>query len=346
MATSNHMTSKLTIAIPTYNRAKSLRRSLGTIIRQVSEIKSGWDLIEVIVSDNCSTDETENVVREVAQGHAVKYWKNSSNLGMEGNFLKCFEAAQGIHVWTFSDDDILLDGVLQKVLDLITENPVDLVYLRPKFLYGELESFATDSVNFNFNRVTREYFALRANGLLSFLSAVIVNRSRYLNLRRDDNLRRYAGTWLAHYEWIYTLMSDGEYFYVADRPVIRARTGVTGGYDIFEVFGKFYTAIGNEKLPNRPRMRRDLECTMLYMHIPGFITRCRANSFGKFQYVPARISEQILNSYGNSLFYRLVIHNQLFGGEFAAAIAYRISQVYSRCWIIFRRLMSRSYHFQ
>jgi abequosyltransferase len=337
----NKSRSFLTIAIPTFNRAESLRRSLGAMIRQIDEIADGWNLIDVLVSDNCSTDSTGSVVAEFAQRYPISYFRNDVNLGMEGNFLACFERAGAPLVWTFSDDDILVDGALRRILDLAMSKPVDLIYVRPKFQLGELDTFSTDAVEFQLDRVTREYFALRANGLLSFLSAVVVNKDRYLAIRNGSNLRRYAGTWLAHYEWIYTLLDAGNDFYVANRPIIRARTGATGGYDIFKVFGEHYVAIGKEKLAGRPQMRSDLEHAMLYMHIPGFIDRCRVNRFGRFEYVPDRIDRQILDAYGSSVFTRLIVRNQLFGGERTATAAYRISQVIARLWLAYRRLFCR-----
>lgn len=341
----NNLKPLLTIAIPTFNRVNSLRRSLGAIVRQIDAMECGWEKIEVIVSDNCSTDETKQLVQEFRQRSNIIYFRNSVNLGMEGNFLTCFEKANGNLVWTFSDDDIILDEALQQIVNLINNKPVDIIYLHPKFLFGELDSFSTKSVKFNINPVSADYFALRANGLLSFLSAVIVNKDRYLSLRRDNNTRRYAGTWLAHYEWIYTLLSDGKFFYVADKSMIRARTGATGGYDIFEVFGKHYVGIGNEKLSQKPRMRKDLENAMLYMHIPGFIASCRAKSFGKFEYIPERIAKQILDAYGDSFFYRVIIINQLFGNFLFASVAFRFSQIYSRCWSHYRRLANKLYEF-
>jgi glycosyltransferase involved in cell wall biosynthesis len=331
----------LTVAVPTYNRAASLRRSLGAIVRQIAAIEGGWERIELLVSDNCSTDDTPAVIAEFSESARIRYLRNPSNLGMEGNFLSCFEQARGRLVWTFSDDDLLVDGVLQKVLDLASSSPVDLIYMRPKFLFGELESFSSQAVDFRFDPVTAEYYALRANGLLSFLSAVVVNKQRYLALRQDDQLRRYAGTFLAHYEWIYTLLAVGQHFFMASQPVIRARTGATGGYDVFKVFGEYYIDIGKEKFPGQPRIRRDFELAMLYMHIPGFIRQLRENAFGRFEYVPERIAEQVRESYGDSFFYRAVIRTLLFGGARSSLIAYRYSQFHSRAWMVLRRLLTR-----
>ncbi len=332
----------ITIAIPTYNRASSLRSSLNSIVKQVNAIECGWNKIEVLVSDNCSTDETPIVVQDIGLTH-VNYVRNTSNLGMEGNFLSCFQQAQGTLVWIFSDDDLLIDGVLKKLLALAEEKRIDLIYLRPKYLFGELDSFSSESVNFSFEQVCVEYFALRANGVLSFLSAVIVNKHRYLELREDENIKRYSGTWLAHYEWIYTLLASGDTFFMASKSVIRARTGATGGYDLFKVFGEYYLAIANEKLPNRPRMREDFKKAMLYFHIPGFILRTRLNNFGNFEYQPHRIAKQVINSYGYSWFYRIVIKTMLFDNKISFHIAYRYSQLYARVWMSIRRLFTRKY---
>lgn len=49
----------LTIAIPTYNRANYLKRALKSIAKQYD------DRLEIIVSDNASLDDTEEVVREI-----------------------------------------------------------------------------------------------------------------------------------------------------------------------------------------------------------------------------------------------------------------------------------------
>jgi len=331
----------LTIAMPTYNRASSLQHSLAALIRQIDKVAGGWEIIEVIVSDNCSTDETPLVVKQFDDRPGLTYIRNSENFGMEGNFISCFEKAKGTFVWIFSDDDLLVDDALWKIVQLIKDKPVDIIYLPPRYLFGELDSFSSAKVKFNINRVSDTYFALRSNGVLSFLSAVVINKDRYLQLREDDNLRRYKGTFLAHYEWIYTILANGRYFYLASKPIIQARTGATGGYDLFLVFSEYYVRIGREKLSKKPRIRQDLENAMLYIHIPGFISRCRANNFGKFEFIPNLVAEQIHHVYGNSLFYRLFIKNQLLAPPLVSSFVYKLSRLYSRLWSISRRMVCK-----
>ena len=97
----------LSICIPTYNRAEKLKCSIGTIIREFYD----KDNVEILVSDNCSPDETESVMEFVLQYYPrVKYYRNEENIGPTRNFISCYKRAHGRYVWLFSDDNFLLRG--------------------------------------------------------------------------------------------------------------------------------------------------------------------------------------------------------------------------------------------
>ena len=329
----------LSIAVPTYNRASSLRRSLSSLAAQIVGIQGYKTVLELIVSDNCSTDNTAEIVSAISTQVPLIYIRNENNLGMEGNFISCFDRARGVYVWTISDDDLLVDGALEGILKVLSRESVDLIFVPAKYLFGELDSFDSSSVAFTLTTVSADMFALRANGVLSFLSSVVVNKDRYRSVSNTPNLNRYKGTFLAHYEWIYTLLAHGSEFRIASASLVLARTGATGGYDLFEVFGKHYVRIGDEMLLHRPRMRRLLELAMLYIHIPNFIQRCRENSFGRFEYDPQSAADQIVETYGDSIFYRLVLRPMLFGSNTTAAIALKAGRLYGRYWSLTRRLL-------
>jgi glycosyltransferase involved in cell wall biosynthesis len=91
---------RVTIAIPTYNRAnKTLPQTLHSALDQT------YENIEIIVSDNCSTDDTEQVVRRF--GANVKYVRQSENVGLNGNFNQCVDRATGDYVLLLHDDDLI-----------------------------------------------------------------------------------------------------------------------------------------------------------------------------------------------------------------------------------------------
>ena len=94
---------QLSICIPTFNRSNLLRDSLNIIIPQ---IRGFGDRIELLVGDNCSTDDTQVMVEEMSKDYPIKYYKNDINYGANQNILFFMQArAQGEYCWILGDDD-------------------------------------------------------------------------------------------------------------------------------------------------------------------------------------------------------------------------------------------------
>lgn len=118
---------KISICIPTYNRAGHLANCLQSII--VNQSRSKIDF-QVCVSDNCSTEETEDVIRRAQASIAIKYQKNHGNLGVAKNILNVVEMADGEFVWLIGDDDLLLPYAMEELYDLIGKHPnVEFFYI-------------------------------------------------------------------------------------------------------------------------------------------------------------------------------------------------------------------------
>lgn len=91
----------ISIGIPTYNRADSyLRDALESALAQ------SYENIEIIVSDNCSTDNTESLVKEY-KDKRIQYYKHSKNIGLKNNFNFCVEKAGGQYFLLLCDDDLI-----------------------------------------------------------------------------------------------------------------------------------------------------------------------------------------------------------------------------------------------
>ena len=111
----------LSICISTYNRADRLSVNLENLMRVSSNVK---DSIEIIVCDNCSTDDTPHIVNPFLSHENFRYYRNSANIGMLGNLPQTASLARGDYVWLIGDDDLLHKGALERVLDIIkTETP-------------------------------------------------------------------------------------------------------------------------------------------------------------------------------------------------------------------------------
>jgi glycosyltransferase involved in cell wall biosynthesis len=91
----------ITVGIPTYNRS----HCLGKAIDSVLAIKGVT--VEVVVCDNCSSDETPFVMQRYRDNPRVKYFRNSFNIGPTGNYNQCLERAMGRYFMILGDDDWL-----------------------------------------------------------------------------------------------------------------------------------------------------------------------------------------------------------------------------------------------
>lgn len=110
---------KISVVIPTYNRAAFLNAAITSVLAQC-----GADF-EIIISDNCSEDDTKAVVDKYLADGRVQYFKNEQNIGMVSNWRKAvYEHATSDWFVLLSDDDYLIDtNYLVKVSRLIEGNP-------------------------------------------------------------------------------------------------------------------------------------------------------------------------------------------------------------------------------
>lgn len=162
---------KLSICIPTYNRAAHLTNCLNSIISCGSQSDLEF---QVCISDNHSTDDTEEVVRQAQTALDIKYHKNPSNLGIPRNFLNVVSMADGDFVWLIGDDDLLMPNAIVELYKLIDGHPdVDFFYVNSFHLNTEfLNDFPRpfDTVNLPGNMLPFSKYGVA--GEMSFLELI------------------------------------------------------------------------------------------------------------------------------------------------------------------------------
>jgi|GEM_PF-2722618 len=165
----------LTVAIPTYNRSETLRKILNDLVLEKNAS------FEVLVSDDQSQDDTEQVVKKFQETlpHLV-YHKNNINLGYSGNVNKLYELANTEYVWFLCDDDTVLPGAIESIERALRKyRPVVAVFNhRWRDPYGR-ESQAveeTDVLHDDLERLSDYQPLMR----MTFLSALVVRRDASL----------------------------------------------------------------------------------------------------------------------------------------------------------------------
>jgi len=115
---------KLTIGIPTRNRAGFLRDLLEAIAKQSHHPFVAECGVEVLVSDNASSDDTPVLLASFNERLPIlRSWRNAENLGARGNYHKLVEQARGDFLWIIGDDDLLLEGGLAHTLGTLRDDP-------------------------------------------------------------------------------------------------------------------------------------------------------------------------------------------------------------------------------
>ena len=110
---------RLTIGIPTYNRARKLSRLLDALTVQ---LEAAGPSVGVLVSDNCSIDDTATVVAAWVAAHPrirVDSVRQAENIGAGRNFRFIYDEAPGEYVWLFGDDDVPAPGAIERILHAI-----------------------------------------------------------------------------------------------------------------------------------------------------------------------------------------------------------------------------------
>jgi glycosyltransferase involved in cell wall biosynthesis len=108
--------SRLTIGLPTYNRAKYLQEAIDSVLGQT------FADFTLVISDNASTDETPEIVRSYGDSRIV-YRRHSANRGWLANFNASLEGARTDYAMTLCDDDLLRPDALARAVEMLDAHP-------------------------------------------------------------------------------------------------------------------------------------------------------------------------------------------------------------------------------
>jgi glycosyltransferase involved in cell wall biosynthesis len=125
----------LSICIPTYNRSEYLYSNLLSIFSQIKNP----EIIEVLVSDNNSNDETISIVSKFLKYSNFIFLRQEENIGPAKNFLSVVSQAKGEYCWIIGDDDFILQGRIESIIALISNNR------NINFFYAKVIEFPLDN---------------------------------------------------------------------------------------------------------------------------------------------------------------------------------------------------------
>jgi glycosyltransferase involved in cell wall biosynthesis len=166
----------VTICIPTFNRGKFLPLALESAASQT------YTNIEILVTDNHSTDDTPEIMRSYSgKDPRISYHRHAHNLGMVGNFNSGLRLAQGSLVKILCDDDLLAPDCIEKCVNVFQEFPdITLVACSRQIMDEDLrplrvQGFSDDFVHMQGTKVIQR--CLFNGNLIGEPAAVLFRRS-------------------------------------------------------------------------------------------------------------------------------------------------------------------------
>lgn len=184
------MNIKVSIIIPTFNRSHLLSKAIESALNQ------DYENLEVIISDNNSDDNTQQVVEKYLKKDKnfgrLKYFINSKNLGMVSNWRKALnDYITGDFFLILSDDDYLIDNnYISKAISLIEKDSNILaVYANGYIINEPLNKFYTLSLPFSEIEDGKNVFLSRGTIFPQDLTLcnVLFNRNKALELNSFSN---------------------------------------------------------------------------------------------------------------------------------------------------------------
>jgi glycosyltransferase involved in cell wall biosynthesis len=180
----------VSIVITSYNRAPFISKAIESCLQQ------DYQNIEIVISDNCSSDETSQIVEKYLHDSRVKFIVNEYNIGMIGNFLRATTSlARGKFICFVSSDDFLINpSFISEAVSIFSKNEnisvvggINITYIQHQ------DKFETD---ISYKYYKDSYYRDRTvNGLKVFLEfpqcpsisygGAVMDRSKLLQLTTE-----------------------------------------------------------------------------------------------------------------------------------------------------------------
>ena len=220
----------LSICIPTWNRAKYLEQSLMRFAEQVKDINHAE--IEIYVSDNCSDDNTKEIVENyIVQGLPITYSRNEQNLGAALNFVKCMQWASGKYIYLLGDDDVLKKGAIDRILNALRGNDYGLLHIH------KFNNLAENVIEYN----NPEEFLKQISFWITFMSGSVFRK----DIVKDINPEAYIKTHLLQMPYYISSVFSKQKNLILNENLLNIGldSSANGGYNFYEVFVKNYLDI-------------------------------------------------------------------------------------------------------
>lgn len=224
----------VSVAIATYNGERYLQQQLDSIYWQT------YKNVEVVVTDDCSQDNTVQILERYRKKFGLKYFVNDVNLGYARNFERAASLCSGDYIAFCDQDDIFLPDKIETLVREIGE--YSLIYSDATLIDGDGTEFAQSYMRYvNFPMLTGKPFKELVFGCFIRGFQMLFTRDLLrAALPMPDRV--------THDDWFTILAAKRGGLRYLDRPLVQYRQhgrNVTGSLVRYSVLREFVGIIRN-----------------------------------------------------------------------------------------------------
>jgi abequosyltransferase len=209
----------LSICIATFNRGNFIKETIDSILSQNNE------LVEIIIVDGASIDQTQEILSNYATKHDnLYYYREQLNSGVDGDYDKAVKYAKGEYCWLMTDDDILKDDSIAYLIGILKLNK-DLVVVNSEVWNANLtKDLKTKMINIpidkNYSKDDEREMFIDIATCISFIGSVIIKKQIWIERNRET----YYGTLFVHVGVIFQQpFANG--VYLVSKTILKIRYG-------------------------------------------------------------------------------------------------------------------------
>lgn len=181
----------LSICIPTYNRGHTLEQLLKSIALEIEKNKNA--MIEIIISDNASTDNTQTIVHEYkAMGLPIKYLKLEKNNGFGININNAVANATGCYCWLMGSDDLVIENTISNIINIQEKYSPDVIIGNALTNQKERVFLSTSNALHHINSIDSLSGFIdectEISALFAFISSIIIKKSFWNSVNLKENI--------------------------------------------------------------------------------------------------------------------------------------------------------------
>ena len=266
----------LSICIPTYNRAEYLNQTIQSIV----DSNGFGDQVEIIISDNCSTDNTEIICKQwINKYKNIKYYKQIKPTNIaDQNFIDALTLGTGQYLKLNNDTVLFRKETVQYMLNVINDNTN---MKNPLFFYINYLNNKNSVIDCD----GLDSFVKKTSYFVTWISHFGCWKEHFDNLSQKDKA---IDTSLMQTDWSFRLVSKHKkatvcFYGLYDSVILQNKNG---SYNILKIFGLNYLSIYKEyidkSLINKKTYSQEKKKLLFRFLIPSYIMGIYQHKTHKF----------------------------------------------------------------